>query len=58
MAIYQTTEGDWTCNESEAKKDKDGKPVPYGDNRETRGKPSAMNPGNIMPAFPSPAASR
>lgn len=47
--VYETESGDWTVFEEQAKRDANGNPVLYGRNRETRGKPSAINLGNVTP---------
>jgi len=49
VAIHEAAKGGWTTEESEAKKDAKGAPVPYGRNARTRGKPSAINHGNVSP---------
>lgn len=50
VPIYEDTHGDWTTDESAAAQE-NGKPKPFGRNKETRGKPSAINHGNVTPSI-------
>ena len=47
--IYEDASGDWTTDESRARKSDDGLPIKYGKNKETKGKPSALNHSNVVP---------
>jgi CRISPR-associated protein Csb1 len=45
--IYRTPDGDWTINESEAARDKDGKLILMKRGKGDAGKPSVINHGNV-----------
>jgi len=47
--VYESVEGEWTVDPKQARKDQKGRMLLYGRNRETRGKPSAINLGNVTP---------
>ncbi len=47
IVLYEDPNGEWTLNESEARKDDQGKPVLLG----KKGKVSEANLGNVTPAF-------
>lgn len=46
--VYEAEDGNWTIDAERARKEKD-KPVLYGRNPQTRGRPSAINLGNVTP---------
>jgi CRISPR-associated protein Csb1 len=50
VPLYETLDGDWTVDENAAKQGSKGEPVLYGKNQKTRGKPSAINHGNVTPS--------
>lgn len=54
--IYETVDGNWTPEEREARKDKDGNPVPFsrGSSKKQPGRPSLINFGNVTPSFRDP----
>lgn len=47
--VYEDQNGEWTTEEDKAKRDEKGTLVLYGRNAKTRGKPSAINLGNVTP---------
>ncbi len=47
--IYESTSGGWTALQSEAKKDPNGKALPYKRKSKDKGKPSEINHGNVTP---------
>ncbi len=47
--VFEDENGDWTTDESMAKRGDDGLPIKYGKNKETKGKPSALNHSNVVP---------
>lgn len=49
--LYVHKDGGWTVDRDHAKKDDRGNPVKYGPAGENKGKPSAINHGNVTPDF-------
>jgi len=49
--IYEDKEGNWTADESKARRDPKGEPVKFGRRKDTKGKPSELNHGNVTPGF-------
>jgi CRISPR-associated protein Csb1 len=50
--LYEDLNGDWTVDLSKAKRNDKGEPIKYGPKGKDKGKPSAINHGNVPPDFP------